>query len=178
MLYLYHYYERKVGPFVSLSGLPIEEAMKIQAQLDARNKTFHAHGRDEKYYEWRRHLEQLVRSLFIQKGGKPILQTPHYMVIGECPWLAAWFEDHGFVKIPWDALDPETVSITYGDTFPTFSPRVTDGMEYRRRVYTHEEIPGILQRYGMPQDAWKEPVFGQPAYVEVQVWSDIPSAYL
>ena len=26
----------------------------------------------------------------------------------------------------------------------------------------------------MPQYYWNEPVFAQPAYVEAQIWSDIP----
>jgi hypothetical protein len=78
VIYLYHYFERKVGPFVSLSGLQVEEAMKIQALLNIKNKTFHAGKRSEKYYERRKYLEQLVRTLFIEKGGQPIRETPHY----------------------------------------------------------------------------------------------------
>lgn len=174
VIYLYHYFERKVGPFVSLSGLQVEEAMKIQALLNIKNKTFHAGKRSEKYYERRKYLEQLVRTLFIEKGGQPIRETPHYMVIGECPWLATWFEDSGYIKIPIKEFDLCTVSFTYGDTFPTFSPHVTDDMEYRRQVYTYDEILNIIEKYGMPQDYWNEPVFAQPAYVEAQIWSDIP----
>jgi hypothetical protein len=116
--------------------------------------------------------------MFIEKGGQPVLETPHYMVIGECPWLASWFEDSGCIKIPMHVFDLNTISFTYGDTFPTFSPRVNDGMEYRRQVYTYAEILGIIGKYGIPQDAWGEPNFAQPAYVEAQVWSGIPPAYL
>ena len=171
--YLYHYYERKVGPFVSLSGLPIEEAIKITS---TKLNTLHA-GRGENYYARREYLEQLVRSMFIEKGGRPVRQTPHYMVIGECPWLATWFQDSDYIKIPIEKFDMKTVSFTYGDTFPTFSPKVTDDLEYRRKVYTYNEILVIIEKYGMPQDFWAEPIFAQPAYVEAQVWSDIPIKY-
>jgi len=174
VIYLYHYFERKVGPFVSLSDLSVAEAMKIQAELDKQNTTFHAGMRGEKYYERRKVLEQLVRAMFIEKGGQPVLLTPHYMVIGECPWLASWFEDGDYIKIPIDEFDLNTVSFTYGDTFPTFSPNVTDGLEYRRQVYTYKEILRIIEKYGLPQDFWNEPVFAQPAYVEAQVWSGTP----
>lgn len=51
---------------------------------------------------------------------------------------------------------------------------MTDNLEYRRQVYTYEEILSIIEKYGMPQDFWDEPIFAQPAYVEVQVWSDLP----
>lgn len=174
MIYLYHYFERSVGPFISLSDLKVEDAMIIQTQLDIKNKTFHAGNRSIKYYERRKYLEQLVRTMFIEKGGKPIRETPHYMVIGECPWLATWFEDSDYIKIPIQEFDLSTVSFTYGDTFPTFSPHVTDGLEYRRQVYTYKEILILIDKYGMPQHYWKEPVFAQPAYVEAHIWSDIP----
>ncbi len=173
-IYLYHYFERKVGPFVSLSDLSIEEAMKVQTKLDIQNTSFHAGNRSKKYYERRIFLEQLVRSMFIEKGGQPELAVPHYMVIGECPWLATWFEESDCVKIPIDEFDLNTVSFTYGDTFPTFSPHVTDGFEYRKQVYTYEEILRIIEKYGMPQDSWNEPIYAQPAYAEAQVWSDTP----
>lgn len=97
MIHLYHYFERKIGPFVSLSNLSVKDAMKVQAELDIRNTSFHAGKRKEKYYERRKYLEQLVRTMFIKKGGQPILTVPHYMVIGECPWLATWFADSDYV---------------------------------------------------------------------------------
>ena len=172
-MFLYHYYEKKTGPFVSLSSLPLEEAQKIQKQLSIENQTFAAQ-RYEKYLERRQYLEQLIRSMFIEKGGKPIRQTPHYMVIGECPWLATWHKESEHIKIPVNEFDMNTVSFTYGDTFPTFSPSVTDDLEYRRKVYTYNEILVIIDKYGMPQDLWNEPVFAQPSYVEAQVWSDMP----
>jgi len=174
--YLYHYYEKDTGPFVSLSNLIIEEAQKIQDGLKVENKTFAAQ-RNEKYLARRQFLEQLVRSLFIEKGGNPIRQTPHYMVIGVCPWLATWYKDSDYIKIPIEEFDMNTVSFTYGDTFPTFSPSVKDNLEYRRNVYTYSEIVTIIDKYGMPQDSWNEPVFAKPCYVEAQVWSDIPIKY-
>ncbi len=179
MIYLYHYFERKIGPFVSLSDLSVEDAMKIQLELDIHNTTFHAGKRKKKYYERRKYLEQLVRKMFIEKGGKPIREVPYYMVIGECPWLATWFDDSNYIKISISEFDLNTISFTYGDTFPTFSPNVTDNLEYRRQVYTYQEILSIIEKYGMPQDFWNEPIYSQPAYVEVQVWSDVPiSRYL
>lgn len=176
MNYLYHYFERKIGPFVSLSNLTIEEAQQIQNRLKVENKTFAAQ-RNEKYLARRQHLEQLVRSMFLEKGGKPIRKTPYYMVIGECPWLATWFEDSDFIKIPITKFDLHTVSFTYGDTFPTFSPHVTDNLEYRQKVYMYSEVLKIIEKYGMPQDAWNEPVYAQPCYVEAQVWSDEPISH-
>jgi len=174
--YLYHYYERQIGPFVSLSNLTIEKAQQVQDNIKSENKTFAAQ-RYEGYLARRQYLEQLVRLMFIEKGGQPVRQTPHYMVIGECPWLATWYKNSDYLKIPIEKFDMKTVSFTYGDTFPTFSPNVTDDLEYRRKVYTYDEILVIIEKYGMPQDSWNEPVFAKPCYVEAQVWSDIPIKY-
>ena len=171
--YLYHYFEKKTGAFVNLSELSTEDAQKIQDQLKTNEKKF-ASQRNEKYLPRRQYLEQLVRTMFTSKGGKPIRKKPYYMVIGECPWLASWFEESAFVKIPISEFDLKTVSFTYGDMFPTFSPNVNDGMEFRNTVYTYDEILKIIEKYGLPQDKWEIPVFAQPCYVEAQIWSDIP----
>lgn len=174
MHYLYHYYEKDVGPFISLSHLDIEEAEQILDQLRKRNKTFAA-KRNDNYLERRKYLEQLVRSKFIEKGGHPIRQTPHYMVLEECPWLETWYENGRYIKIPIDKFNMSTVSFTYGDTFPTFSPQVKDGLEYREQVYTYDEIVELVKKYGLPQKtSQNNSEFARPRYIEVQVWSDKP----
>jgi hypothetical protein len=66
-------------------------------------------------------------------------------------------------------------TFTYGDTFPTFTPNITDNLEYRNTVFTYDEILKIIAQYGMPQEKRGEPVFAQPCYVEAQVWSDTPA---
>jgi len=173
-MFLYHYFEKSKDPLLSLTALPIEEAMAIQNKLVSEQKVFAAQ-RNERYLPRRHELEKLVRELFIEKGGKPEKETPHYFVIGECPWLATWYEQADYIKIPINEFDIKTVSFTYGDTFPTFSPNVTDDMEYRRTVYTYEEILKVIEKYGIPQDKWDKPTFAQPSYIEAQVWSDEPA---
>ena len=175
-MYLYHYFEKSKGPLLSLSALPIEEAVGIQNRIVSENKTFAAQ-RNERYLPRRKELERLVYTLFVEKGGKPEKETPHYFVIGECPWLATWYEQADYIRIPINEFNLQTVSFTYGDTFPTFSPNVTDGMEYRNTVYTYDEIMKIIEKYGLPQDKWDKPIFAQPCYVEAQVWSDEPALW-
>lgn len=173
MDFIYHYYEKSVGPFVSLSGLPLNKAQGILDRLISENKTFAA-KRNETYLAKRCGLEQTVRQLFIAKGGKPQRDTPHYFVIGECSWLETWFQNPAYIKIPFKNLDTQTVSFTYGDTFPTFSERIPDKPEYWGKVYIYEEIAELIDRLGLPQEKWDTPVFAQPAYVEVQLWTDDP----
>ncbi|MDR0928593.1 MAG: hypothetical protein LBM74_02640 [Oscillospiraceae bacterium] len=175
--YLYHYYDAATGPFLNLSDLSPSEADAVQADIVRSGKGFAAQ-RNERYLARRRELEQVVRDLFIGKGGQPIRTAPHYMVIGECPWLKTWYTDSRSVKIHVSEFDMRTVSFTYGDTFPTFSDKVTDDAEYRRRVYTYEEVLRLIDKYGLPQHQWNAPIFAQPAYVEAHVWSDdVPKKY-
>ena len=105
MIYLSHYYEKSIGAFNNLSEMNIEEAQKIQDEL---NGVF-ASQRNMEYLNRRRFLEQLVRDLFVRKGGKPERETPYYMVIGECPWLKTWYKESSFVKMPISDFDLNTI---------------------------------------------------------------------
>ena len=70
-------------------------------------------------------------------------------------------------------LDLSTVSFTYGDSHPTFSNRVNDGKEYRKKLYTYDEILEIIKKYGLPQEWNPDGKYGPERYVEAHVWSDI-----
>lgn len=169
---LYHYYESSVGPFVNLSDIDLEKAKSVQATLAQRGVM--ASKRQEGYLERRSYLERLARERFIQKGGKPRRKVPHYMVVEHCPWLMEWYQESASLAIPIDAFDLNTLSFTYGDMFPTFSPRVNDGKEYRNTIYTYTEILGMIEKYGLPQ-AWNaDGAHGPERYIEVQVWCDAP----
>lgn len=169
-VYFYHYFEKSVGPFINLSEIDIKKATAIQNNL----KGVFASRRNSEYLIRRKYLEQLVRGLFIKKGGKPKRQTPYYMTVGKCDWLMTWYKEAEFIRIPSSEFNKSTISFTYGDMFPTFSDKVTDNLEYRKNVYTYDEIIYIIEKYGMPQDKWDGSIFAQPAYVEVQVWDEKP----
>ena len=114
----------------------------------------------------------ILRAEFRKKGGKIEREVPHYLVVGECPWLQSWFEDCDHIVIDTADLDLSTVSFTYGDSHPTFSDRVNDGKEYRKKLYTYDEILGVIEKYGLPQDWNPDGKHGPERYVEAHVWSD------
>ena len=62
------------------------------------------------------------------------------MVVEHSPWLSTWFENSEHIKIAMSEFDMATVSFTYGDSHPVFSPRPNsiDGKEYRRNLYTYD----------------------------------------
>jgi hypothetical protein len=116
--------QQLVGPFRNLSDLSSSQAESVMNDIRKDSSLF-ASGRSADYLEIRRHLEMLVRQMFINKGGKPIRERPHYMVLGFCPWLKTWYQNGAELRIPLADFEPEIVSFTYGDTFPAM--RYEDG---------------------------------------------------
>ena len=96
------------------------------------------------------------------------------MVAEHSPWLSTWFVNCDFIKIPIEEFNLKTVSFTYGDSHPVFSPRVNkmDEKEYRKKLYTYDEILKIIDKYGLPQKWNDDGKYGPERYVEAHIWSD------
>ena len=171
---LYHYYDKRSGPFRSLTAVPPEEAERILARIRAERPDSLCAQRDAEYLERRRNTEAILRREFRAAGGITETDSPYYMVLGHSPWLSTWYEQGACLKIPAEAFDLRKVSFTYGDSMPTFSPRVTDGKEYRRKVYTYEGILEVIGRYGFPQDWNDDGAHGPERYIEAHVWTREP----
>lgn len=169
--YLSHYYERVHGPFLSLTHLPVAQA-ETQLENIRRAGVVFASKRAEDYLSIRRELEERVRELFIIKGGKPKIESPHYMILGSCPWLLAWYQDGCEIRVPLENFDSRMVSFTYGDTFPAM--RYPDGKPYRGQVYTLNELPDLIREFGLPQDWNPDGTLGPDRYIEAQVWENAP----
>ncbi len=83
-----------------------------------------------------------------------------------------WYADGCALRLPLGALDPQTVSLTYGDSFPAM--RYQDGSPWRGQVYTLAELPALVARYGLPQVWNADGRRGPDRYIEAQLWSDVP----
>ena len=171
-MYLYHYFDKTIGPFNNLSDLPVDEARAVLEHVKCSHPGSQCAQRDAQYVEHRRNCESILRSEFVKKGGMISRTVPHYMVVEHSPWLSTWYENSDFIKIPLQEFDTRTLSFTYGDSMPTFSPRVNDGKEYRHRLYTYPEILEVIDKYGLPQDWNDDGKYGPERYIEVHVWSD------
>lgn len=169
---LYHYFDKTIGPFVNLSDLPIDEAKLILDTIKITKPNSQSAKRHDKYVEYRRNCENIIRSEFEIKGGIINRKSPHYMVIEHSPWLSTWYENSAFIKIPIEKFDIKTISFTYGDSMPTFSQTINDGKEYRKKLYTYDEILKIIEKYGLPQDWNDDGKYGPERYIEAHVWSD------
>lgn len=171
---LYHYYDKRSGPFKSLTALPNEEALSILEKIKEERPDSFASQRDLNYIVNRSNCEAIVREKAKEKGIIMDIDSPHYMVIEECPWLNSWYEDPAVISIHIKEFDTSKISFTYGDSMPTFSPRVNDGKEYRKTVYTYEEILTVIEKYGLPQKWNSDGAGGPERYIEAQVWTNNP----
>lgn len=169
---LYHYYDKRSGPFRSLSELSPSYAEAILSKIRETRPNSQCAKRDSLYVSHRKNCESILRREFIKAGGRPQRDNPFYMVVDHSPWLSTWYEECGIIQIPAEEFDLDTLSFTYGDSMPTFSPLIKDGKEYRHRLYTFNEITEIIKKYGLPQDWNDEGKYGPERYIEVQVWSN------
>jgi len=173
-MHLFHYYDTTIGPFRNLSDLPIDEAKAILDEIRNTRPNVQSASRQSGYMNRRHEIEEILRTEFTKKGGVIQRKVPHYMVVGDSPWLATWFEDSAYIKIPIREFDVKTISFTYGDAFPVFSEgkHKMDDKEYRRKVYTYDEILELIVRYGLPQDWNSDGTHGPERYIEAHVWCD------
>lgn len=176
-MYLYHYYDAQIGPFMNLSDLPILEAKAVLEGIRTNKPGAQSARRDELYVEHRHNCERRVRAAFEKIGGVVKRDPPHYMVVEHSPWLSTWFENSTFIKIPIEAFDLTTVSFCYGDSMPTFSDSITDGREYRKKVYHYRDMLALIDKYGLPQHWNDDGKHGPERYIEVHIWNDDPIAY-
>ena len=169
---LYHYYDSKIGALRNLSDLTVDEADKILAEIKKNKPDTMCAKRQADYMSARKRYEDILRTEFLKKGGLIERQVPHYFVVGKCAWLESWFENPAYIEVDTDNLDTRTISFTYGDSHPTFSDRVNNGKEYRKQLYTFEEIPALIEKYGYPQDWNADGKFGPERYIEAHIWTD------
>lgn len=169
---LYHYFDKTIGPFKNLSDLSMNDANKVLQEITSTKPTTQCAKRNSDYMQARAYYENILRSEFLKKGGFIQRKAPHYMVVEHSPWLSSWYENSAYIRIPIEEFDLRTISFTYGDSHPTFSERVNDGKEYRKKLYTYDEILQIIARYGLPQEWNNDGKYGPERYIEAHIWSD------
>lgn len=181
MFYLYHFYDKTRGPFLTVSDLPAEEAIKENKRVQRLRAEKEGREYDENEvdeYCWipegRHRQEDRMRQIFVAKGGIAHRKYPYYMVFrNEDMSDEADFYDGNCIKIPVEGFDMSTVSFTYGDSMQHADPGPFNDMPYKNQVYTYDEILIIINEYGWikKSDDWN---WSMPCYIEAQLWSDVP----
>ena len=120
-MYLYHYYDKSIGPFVNLSDLQSKKQSYTQQNQETKPDTYCA-KRPPEYMENRHYYEEILRTEFVKRRYH-IEKISHYMVVEHSLWLSTWYENCAYIRIPIEEFDLRTVSFTHGDSHPVFSPR-------------------------------------------------------
>ena len=97
-MFLYHYYDKTIGPFKNLSDLDREEADKVLQQIAITKPNVQCAKRSADYMQARAYYENILRTEFQKKGGYIQRQVPHYMVVEHSPYVisaADWVSDLG-----------------------------------------------------------------------------------
>lgn len=181
---LTHYYEREQGPFKTLSDLSESEAKCVMLAIDKKGTADRRDFTNLEYLNQRKEAESWLRKEFIRKGGKPVREHPHYLVINSCNWLREWFRVPAEVSIPLSKFDPAIVSFTYPDSMvslqlsqkrndPSWEPHMRP---WHGQVFTLQEITEAIKEYGLPDEELfrSDKAYKFEAYIEAQVWSDEP----
>lgn len=167
--YIFHYYDKNIGPFKNLSDLSIDKAKIIQLELNKKSDYF-ASLRGPDYISIRFKLENELRNNFISIGGMPIRKNPHYFTLGKCDWLLSWYPEPKIKAIDLELIPSDVISFTYGDLFPAM--RFKDNKPYSKKVYRKEDLIKLINNYGLPQNYNSEGIYGPKRYIEAQLWDD------
>ncbi len=163
--------------FQNLSDVSIEEAKKILKDIALKKPGTQCAKRADEYMELRHYYEEILRCELNRAGTVRINACGDSRLrglrsrkpIGFRQWVV---HNSAFIKIDLDEFDKSTLSFTYGDSHPTFSKRVNDGKEYRKKLYAYDEILAIIAKYGYPQNWNNDGKYGPERYVEAHIWSD------
>ena len=69
-MYLYHFFDKSTGPFQNISDLSVDDAKAVLNGIKHTKPNSQCAQRHDKYVEYRRNCENIIRSEFIKKGGR------------------------------------------------------------------------------------------------------------
>ena len=185
-----HYHLSDKAPFLNLSDLNEEQLAKVVEDLAKRRAESGDFNRvyGKRYMQLRRKTEERLRNLFIEAGGKPQRQSPHYFVLGESYWFKHLCPSTEEVSIPLSYFQSESVSITYPDSFVAMGFLAEFGLPheekpYHGKVFQLEDLPGLVETYGLPSDDYRKQYNNYvneefEKFIEIQVWDDSPLEWL
>ena len=182
--FLYHYYERRRTPFLSMSELrpdAFTELMEDLANSGTPENRFDELEKRNFYRFFRPYVEDKIYHQFIEKGGQPQIAKPRYTTLGPTKWFLDWYQDPAVVEIPLDDIPASAISFTYPDSMMSyllaedrFEPFAKFKMPYHGHVFTLDELPGLIDQYGMPDENDPSNIEHGNRIIEAQIWDMAP----
>jgi len=181
--FITHYHLAGRPPFLNLADLEGASLASVLSGLQgAAESGVSARRFGPRYMELRRGTEEVLRSRFAERGGRPTRRSPHYFVLGESPWFRGLYSEAAEVRLQLADLPTEQVSFTYPDSVTSMGLLAEFGIDvspqpYHGSVFRIEEIEGVIEHHGLPGSAKPATYEGHQFddfehYIEVQVWSD------
>lgn len=174
--FITHYYLAERQPFLTLSELEMGESNPIFEELQSRHKKDAKYHRryGKNYIHTRKQIEDTLRRIFIERGGKPIRKYPFYFVLGESIWFKNLIKEQKEVRIKLCDLNPATTSFTFPDSYVALS---RNEKPFHGKVFLLHELENFIIEYGMPVDddslnyqRYWEGNFEK--YIEFKIWED------
>lgn len=180
--FLTHYWEAAEQPFASLSNLDDASLERKFTELAMRRMRLHRFKSTQaarEYMKLRRDAEAKVRLQFIEKGGKPILQHPRYMVLGTCRWFEDWYVEKKEIRIALADFDDTQISFTYPDALVSMMLAERPEWTLLRKPYhgvtfTTGEIREVVTAYGLPNEDDPATLKIEERLIEAQIWDLAP----
>ena len=185
--YLYHYYEKNREPFLSITEADETNSRFIMDRIGQSPLLFNRFDTSQKrefYSLFRNYTEKKIRSMFIEKGGRPSLEFPRYMTLGPTNYFLFWYEETEVIEIPLEEFDDTVISFTYPDSMITLmlaenqyealsSYNVSNIEQYKRphhgKVFIRSELQNVIEKYGMPDTDARKNNPGNRV-IEAQIW--------
>lgn len=92
--HLYHYHEKGLPPFITLTALPFHKAKEILNHMNSRLPDI------DFFLTCRYDMEKTLRSAFIAPGGRPVRTAPVYMTLGPNKGMETWFHEPAILQNP------------------------------------------------------------------------------
>lgn len=155
-MYAYRFFDKSKGPLDTIRIYTEEELEQI--------------GRDEGItdiqgiYHNRVNMENLMLSLFKQKGGNPRITYPYYFAVyddlPESCKLHVRFKEPICLKIPMCIFEKQYVSFTYGLSTHAFTRK--DNHPCRRKLLTWDEAESVINEFPFDEN--------EDIWMEMQLW--------
>lgn len=177
-MYLHHYFNKKNGPFLSVSDLPEKEARKtfynmVKYLTEKSGGVYNPDDITDEFvvnrHKFRRDLEDVMRQIFINKNGNVSRKYPYYLILSKDntynKGLFEFYENADIIKISVEKFDMSTVSFTYGDSFVQYYHN--ENTDKPELIYTYDEILKVVKEHGWViknENGW--------GFIEAHLWSD------
>lgn len=185
---LYHYFEKSRAPFLSITETDEINTRLIMDKIGQSTIIFNRFDTPQKreFYSFFRHYtEKKIRSMFIEKGGKPTLEFPRYMTLGPTNIYHYYYEETGIIEIALEEFDDTVISFTYPDSMMTLMLaenqnealslfHISNIEKYKRphhgEVFTKSEIQNVIEKYGLPDQSDPMKNHSGNRIIEAQIW--------